>query len=127
MANLLNLDTLTERNTVTVDGVPYDLINPGQLSILDQHRVLKWGARVQELHATVENLSDAAITEMGELLDRFCRLVLPAPPEVHDRVSDNQRLKLMSVFTELLRGETPAPAGASAAPVADETSTGESK
>jgi len=127
MANILNLDTLTERHTVTVDGVPHDILNPGQLSILDTHNAQKWAARVREISKDLENISDEAVQEMGQHLDRFCRLVMLAPPEVHDRLTDNQRLAVMAVFTELQRGMLPAPAGASDAPVVVETSTGESK
>lgn len=110
--NILELATLTDRATVTFDGTAYELINPEELSIVDTHRVGKWGARVQELYADPENRSDEEIQELASLLDRLCRLLWRAPTEIHDKLTDNQRLSVATAFIALQRGTLPVPAGA---------------
>ena len=39
--NILELATLIDRATITVDGKGYELLNPEELSIVDTHRVGK--------------------------------------------------------------------------------------
>jgi len=114
--NILELSTLTERSTVTIDGKAYELINPEGLSIVDTNRVGKWGMRVQELYRDLENRSEEEIQELASLLDRLCRLLLPAPDEVHARLTDNQRLSVATVFIALQRGTLPVAAEAKATP-----------
>ena len=70
---------------------------------------------------------------MAGLLDRLCRLLFKAPQEIHDRLTDVQRLQVAQAFIALQRGTLPVPAGANEAPAATlhareepETSTGAS-
>jgi len=118
--NILELATLTERSTITVDGKAYDLINPEELSIVDTHRVGKWGARVQELYADLGNRGEDEIKELASLLDRLCRLLWLAPAEVHDHLTDTQRLSVVTVFIALQRGTLPVAAEAKAEPATAE-------
>lgn len=110
--NILALATLTDRSTISIDGQAYDLINPEELSIVDTHRVGKWGARVQELYKDIEVRNEDEIGELGSLLDKLCRMLWRAPAEVHDRLTDNQRLAVAMAFTALQRGTLPVPEGA---------------
>lgn len=123
--NVLNLELLTDRATVTISGTPYDLVNAAELSVVDYQRVSKWGRRVQELMDGAEDLSDEQVDEMRSLLDRLCRLILRAPAEIHEKLNVNQRLAVTHAFTGLLRGTIPVPAEASDAPVTAEAPVAE--
>ena len=115
--NVLDLDTLTERDTVSVDGVHYELTNPGELSLVDHHRCGKWGARVEQLY-NGGAVTDEAVAELSHLLDLLCRLVLrTVPDEVHARLTDVQRLQVAQAFSGPTRPSPAPPAvGADAAP-----------
>jgi hypothetical protein len=119
--NVLSLDTATEHHTVSVDGVEYDLVNSGELTILEHHQLSKRAARVALLNADVENLTDEQVLELSEHLAALCRVVLRAPAEVHARFSDVQRMQIAKVFTRLQSSQGVGAAGA------DAPSTGASK
>jgi len=107
---VLSLDTLVERRFITINGTPYTLVNDGELSILDYHRLGKRAAKVEALWGRVE-LTDEEVTELTEALDWLCRLVLDAPPEVHDKLLDQHRLQVVMAFTNLHRKTTPLAGG----------------
>lgn len=117
---VLSLDTLVEHYQVRIrtradepnGGTLYDLANPGELGILDYHRIASKGARVQEMMKQQEDLSEAQAEELSLLLDTMCRVILRAPAEVHARLSDPQRMEVLNVFTALQRGTKLEPAGA---------------
>lgn len=114
--NVLTLETLVDHATITIDGTAFELINPGELSIVDTHRVAKWGARVQEIYKDLDSQRENEVAELAGLLDKLCRLLWRAPDDIHDRLSDNQRLAIVMAFTELQRGTLPVPAGANQPP-----------
>jgi hypothetical protein len=119
---ILDINTFVEHRTVRIDGVDYDLVNAGELSALDNHRLSKRAARAKEL---VEAEDEAQVLELGEHLDWLCRLVLRAPDEIHKRLTETHRLAIVQSFTDLQRESvTAAPATEEAAP--PPTSTGES-
>ena len=122
-APLLTLDTLVDRRTVVIDGTPYDLLNAGEMSILDYHRIGKMGAKVEEM-MNADDLDEAQVVILKKTLDALCRALLVAPDEVHVKLSDNHRLAVVGVFTDLDR-ELMEPATRDA--VAPSTPTGESK
>jgi hypothetical protein len=131
---VLSLDTLVERRTIRIrskknepnGGTLYELLNAGELSILDYHRIARQGARVQEMMEQSADLTDDQVEELRTLLDGMCKVVLRAPLEVHGRLTDQQKLQVITVFTQLQRGETaPAAGGAEAAPKT--SSIGESR
>lgn len=118
---VLSLDTFVEHRVVRIDGKDYDLVNAGELSVLENHRLAKRAARAKEL---VEAEDEAQVAELGAVLDWLCRLVLRAPDEVHQRLTETHRLAIVQTFTQLQRVNVPA-----AAPAAEESapppSTGE--
>ena len=127
MANrtpILNLDTLVERAVVRIDGTDYELLNPGELSVLDFHKIGKRAERVEAMLKEEGDLSEDQVVTLTEALDALCRLVLRAPAEVHARLSDTQRLKVTQAFTVLQREQPGPPAGGDDVPTAP--STGES-
>lgn len=122
---ILKLDTLVERRTVMIDGASYGLVNSGELSILDFHRIGYQGRNVENLMAQQEDLNDEQVEAVRRLLDSMCKVLLLAPVEIHARLSDNQRLQIVQAFTGLLRAEAAPPAEelAAAAPQTGESTS----
>jgi hypothetical protein len=111
---ILSISTLVEpRDFVTIDGTPYELRRPGELTLLEQ---LRLGRRGQELEALKVSLDtgdpgEEDIQTLLALLDEMCRLVLLAPAEIHARLSDAQKQAIVQAFM-LPQRETAAPAAA---------------
>ncbi len=103
---LLELKTLTERRTLKIDGAPYEVLNPGELPILEYNRIAKRSLRIAELLGR-DDPSDEEVAEMGRLLDYAVRVVLVAPPEVHTKLTEPVRLGIFNYFSGLV-GETAA-------------------
>jgi hypothetical protein len=111
---LLDLTTLIERSQVRIDGQLYDLLDAGELSLLQYHRLVRLGARLDDMQFDTEE----QCAEVSRALDEFCRLVLVAPKEVQDKLSDGRRNQIVSVFMKLLRAWA-----AEATPAVAESST----
>lgn len=121
MAKLLNLDTLTDRPTVIVDGVAYPLRAVDGFSILEFKRHMKAAPRIGEL-LDREDLTEDEGAELSRLLDASARRVLAAPADVHDKLNDMQRLQVYSVFLSLPGSHRPTVTMPGAAPTTlDET------
>lgn len=99
---ILDLKTLTSRQQVRIDGRLYELRSPDELSLLAyrQHaaRFVRLGALLQK-----KSINATESKEQAALLDGLCRLILDAPPQVHARLHDGQRLQIAEVFSRLLR------------------------
>lgn len=108
---LLNLDTLTERPIVSIDGVPYEMRSPDEISVLEFSRLGKLGRRMDAIEA-LEESSDEQQQEYERLLDRVCRAVLLAPDDVHQRLRPQQRAAVVMTFTRLRLMTSFRPAGA---------------
>ena len=118
---LLNLDTLTERYVVTVDGKSYELRNPGELSLTAYHNLGKKSDELSKLLDVPDGeFTDEQVAELDRTLDYLCRAVLEAPDEVHKRLKDLHKLQVIQTFNELPES-TALAAGAKAekAPVAE--------
>jgi len=131
----LNLQTLVDRPTVAIDGVAYPLRATDEFSILEFERHLADAQRLPVLTRRGLELSDEEALELCALLDRYCRRVLTAPAEVQARLSDVQRLQVVSVFLRLLGSPRPTPGartraeatpatGASSSPVSPDSTAG---
>ena len=109
MAKLLDLNTLTEHDTVAIDGHEYDIIRGDELSILDYHRVARWGARIAEIQerGCGSDLTEEEIADYDRLLDLTCRMILRAPDEVHRLLGAMQRMSIVNCFTALPRPMAP--------------------
>jgi hypothetical protein len=99
-APLLSLDTLTERPSVVIDGTAYALSLPDTLSAVDYHRYSKLTPRFERLWGQDE-LSDEEAAELERILATICRIVLDAPAEVLERLTDLQRLSVCQAFIAL--------------------------
>lgn len=121
---VLSLDTFVDRRFITIDGERYELRNPGEFSILDYHRMGVRAGRVDALMAEGE-LAEEQVQELESLLNDGCRSVLIAPDEIHRKLTDVQRLKVIEAFTHLQRETAAPPAEAEAeAPTGESTSQG---
>jgi len=79
-APLIDLRTgAPERQQVRIDGKPYDIARPDDLSPLELHDLKRWNARLGELDQR-EGWGDADAREHDELVERIARLVLPGAP-----------------------------------------------
>lgn len=113
---ILDLATLADRPTVAIDGIAYRLRSPDDFSILEHQRHVVQVQRFSEL-LNLPAPTDDEGAELAQLLDAYCRRVLEAPPDVQGKLTDGQRLRIVSVFAQLLglSGLTP---GATARPTA---------
>ena len=98
---ILDLSTLIERPKIVIDGQPYEIMSPDELSVLDHHRLGSQGRRLNELM----ELDTFAGAEDGELLklvhDISDFIMVDVPDEVRAKLSDAQRMEISEVFTAL--------------------------
>jgi hypothetical protein len=121
---LLDLDDIVQRRKVRIGGKDYELLNEGELSIMDYRRL---GRRWQEFEdiAKKDDATEEECSRADELLDIITRMTLTAPEDVHQSLTPAQRYTIGTFFMGLLKttpsaqGETPAtPEGeAPAAPI----------
>lgn len=97
---LLDLNTLVQRSQVRIDGQLYELLDPGELGILDHHRMIRLSTTAQEC-LSKDDPSEEDVKTGAKALDDLCRFVLLAPPEVHDKLGDSRRQQIVGVFTKL--------------------------
>ncbi len=97
---LFNLDTITEHATVVIDGQAYALLNLEALPAIGYHRLIRLLPRFEQLW-TQEQLSEDEGKELSRVLDAIARIVLVAPPEVHDKLTDPQRKAIEQAFLKL--------------------------
>lgn len=99
--HLLDLDTLTEHPSVIIDKHAYELTPPEALSAVEYHRIGKIAPRMFALWESATELTPEEEVELEQTLDRVCRIVLKAPDEVHERLTDLQRLAIYQTFLTL--------------------------
>lgn len=109
---LLNLNTLIDREFILIDGERFELANQGELSVLDWQRVAKKGAQVQALMGRLEDLTDDEAKNVADLLEGLCKIILRAPPEVHEKLMPAHKLLVVQAFNLLQRTQSAPPAGA---------------
>jgi hypothetical protein len=106
---LLNLDTLTTRPIIRIDGAPYEMRVPEELSIVDYHRLSRQGQRLDGL-MSAPTLRPEEEQELATILDKLCHTILEAPEATHAKLGDIHRLAIARTFTPLLRASL-EPAG----------------
>ncbi len=114
---VLNLDRLTDRPVVVINGAEHRLYTVDLLPPLENYRLRKMLKRIEEL-STKEDLTDAEIDELagpesdeteevdgetvkvrrGGLLDKATRIILKAPLDVHQKLRDHQRVEIIQLF-----------------------------
>lgn len=128
---LFRIDTTKQdepNDFITVDGVPYDLLRPHQVSIAGYVELLRICPRFEALMGQDRDLTDAETEEIERILLRIVRLILRAPEEVHARLTGSERLQIAEAFTTLsrLKERLPARANQTTTPIATR-STGPKK
>jgi hypothetical protein len=97
---LLDLDTLVIRPIVRIDEVEYELRAPDELSVLENHRLLALGKRIEAIEA-LEEATDDDDADYDRLLRTFCRKLLLAPDEILERLTTSQRAAVGLTFSRL--------------------------
>jgi hypothetical protein len=117
---LLTLNTLVERDTIIINGTPYELRSPAELDLLEYHRV---GTHAEALAALKgkADLDEADVAAVASALDEALRIFLLAPPAVLDSLSYVHKQAILRAFTAADAGITGA-----ATAVTPPDSTGES-
>jgi hypothetical protein len=124
-APILNLDSLVDRPTVVINDKEYWLLTLDILPPLDAHRLQFMTQRVAELLGQATPLSEDEERELKTLPDRMCRMVLDAPDDVHQALTDPKRMLIAETAATTFRSglRIPPLAGPTAAAA---SSTGES-
>lgn len=100
MAQLLNLDTLTRRDHVLIDGTSYEMRNVDELNLYQAHRLEKQGQRAAILMGSMDSLSEEELTEFDGLTHSLLDLcIIDLPKDTKDRLTQQQRFKVIDVFT----------------------------
>lgn len=126
MAEVLDLDVLTERNVVKINGTPYELRDLQELTLVDYLRMERKGRRLEELKGLD---TDESVVEYAEVLATICRAVIIAPADVVDALPQLAQQKVALFFFAHAGNRTPAvkpPPPAELVPSVAPTSSGES-
>ncbi len=100
---ILTLETLVDRPQVKINGTSYGLKSPEEVSLLDYHRI--W-AQGRELDAAFSR-PDLSMDEIGVLakkIDELCRFLLDAPDDVHTRLTEVHKMRIVRTFIVLQLG-----------------------
>lgn len=95
---LLELSTLApKRPTITIDGEMFELKVLGDFGIEEQQRIHREGADYQDLWNR-SDLNKAGQKRMKMLLEHLFAKVLDAPPEVKNKLNDEQKAQVVLTF-----------------------------
>jgi hypothetical protein len=108
--HLLDLDTITERPVIRIDGATYQIRSPGELSVVESHRFGRWGQRIDAL---TNADGEEAEAELNALVDKVSRgILVDVPDDVFAKLSGAHRWAIIDLFTGLLLREKLKVAGA---------------
>lgn len=107
---VLDLNVLNERACVRINGQDYELLNPGELDLLQYIRLEALGQRLQTIEAEPGKASEAELTEVSEALARTVGSILKAPEDVLSKLGGMQRFRILLAFFDLAPGKVEAPA-----------------
>ena len=115
---VVSVTTATETTaTISIDGAEYDLVDAQDLDLKDALWLAKAGREIKA--AAEEELSDAAIERLDQVLDRMVRVVLPTlPDEVFAKLRSKHKLAITEAFTGAagVGGAEPRPNGTPSSP-----------
>ncbi len=95
---ILDLNTLIERPKISIDGTPYEILSPEELSILDSQAFTFWGGEIERLSKERDKGE-----ELSSLIDTVARKVLVSvPAAVFAKLTGAQKFRVVEVFTVLL-------------------------
>lgn len=114
---LLDLDTLIKRPFITIDGERVDILNPDELSVIENHRFGVWGKRIDALTAETGEAAEKELEELVSMVAR--RICVGASDELFAKLPGSQRWAIIDLFTGLLLRSKLKVAGAMAAATGD--------
>ena len=95
---ILDLNTVVTRPVITIDGSKYEILSPGELSIVENHRFALWGQQIQKLVADEDKGQ-----ELSALVDQLARkITVGVPDDVYAKLHGIQKFDIVEVFTMLL-------------------------
>jgi len=101
----LDLGSLKDRPTVTIDGKKYEMRTSNEFAYLvyrsHQRRFDRLGALMRK-----RRVSKTEEQEQTRLLDDFVRQLLIAPNSVHTQLRDSHRMEIVQFFSKLLPTRT---------------------
>lgn len=103
-APLLDINTQIARQTVRIDGTPYEMRGQRDLVMSEYQSITRFAPRLGELMTAAGSgtLKKAHEAELGELLDECMRMALIASPSVHKRLSQVEKSMVAVCFLEPL-------------------------
>lgn len=117
----LTLKTTTETQFITINGAPYDLRHPAQISLSQQLWLERQVPRMGTLLASIDDdtpLDPAVEKEADRILQRVAEIAIDAPPEILAQLGPAQRMAVFHAFLGLptTPGALGSEANAEAAP-----------
>ena len=85
-------------SVVTVNGKEYRLRESGTLPPSESRKLIQHSRRIDALIGKDGELTPEEDKELAGLPNVMCRLVFDAPDAVHKKLSDDQRMTLVSAF-----------------------------
>ncbi len=109
MADLLNIETLIEQPTISINGQRYRILHPDQLGILDFQRLATMAGRVSEFMAKPD-IDDFDAAELSQIIaDLTDRIMVDISEDVRALLTESQRLAVAEVFMMLPMAQTRRP------------------
>lgn len=100
---ILELQTNVKRQIVRIDSVDYELLNGDELGLKDYLWMRETGNKLSGMQ--IENLNEKEIDELSSALDTVTEKSLLAPKEIRDKLTDTQKMKIMTFFLKTLRSK----------------------
>jgi hypothetical protein len=107
---LLDLFTQITRPVIKIDGEFHEIFSPDELSVIQNHRFIRWGERIRALQ---QQDGEEAAKEQDQLVDLAARAVLvDVGDDLFAKLSGQHKLAIVEVFTALLLRSAAQVAGA---------------
>lgn len=105
---VLDFNVLTERAHVRINGQDYELLNPGELDLLQYARLEALGRR---LEADPNTVSEEEMAKVSEALARMIGTILKAPEDVLSKLGAMHHFRILFAFFDRVPGRVaPKPA-----------------
>jgi hypothetical protein len=118
--NVLTLDTLEpDRDFIEIDGKHYSLRGDGELSLVELGRMRRMSKKVMEREIDIDSTEEEMAEIEGFANHMLAIILVDLPPEVRDKLSSTQKIRIVSAFTTVASSKR---AGAKAE---EESRTGE--
>lgn len=98
---VLDLQTLVERPIIGIDGKPYEILSPEELSAVDLQRFASMGREMETLYGK-DSLTEDEERRLSDLLVTLTdRIMVGVPAEIRGKLLDSHRHAVAEVFTNL--------------------------